>query len=671
MSNIIEFKKKMKVHIDEMIKNPLFLTDVSKEDMWETYIEGFPDGTNEIYKERREHDCNCCKSFIRAYGNLVTIKNNQLVSIWDVVSDVYPYNVVAEKMSKLVKSVRVKDVFVAEFQNLGTDKNRQGKLDDQIITWDHLYYKLPKSLVNKSSKSIESIQGSARDIKNVFKRSMDELTIDAAETIIDLTGQGSLYRGEEFVEVVTKFIEYKKQYDNIDEESKDNWCWLNCKGLGKIRNSAIGTLLIDLSKDLPLDESVKKWEKVMAPSNYKRPNAIYTKKMVADAMDKVKELGYEDSLGRKFATLEDITVNNVLWVNREAKKVITGNVFDELIEEIPDNSKKFDRVEEITIDDFVENVLPTATSIELMMENKHQSNLMSLIAPKDKEASSMLKWDNNFSWTYNGDITDSMKERVKKAGGNVNGVLRFSIQWNEKGDDRSDYDAHCIEPSGRHISFSNQGPHSSSGMLDVDIQDPGFKIAVENIIYTNLDRMDEGIYKFYVHNYLKRGKSGFSAEIEFDGRIYNYEYHHELDHKGRVTVAEIEFSKSNGIKFIKQLDSTTSTKEIWNIKTNKFLKVSTFMYSPNYWDGQKGKGNKHWFFFIDDCKNDNLPRGFFNEFLDDRLMEHKRVFEAVGAKMTVEASENQLSGLGFSSTKRNSITVRIDGKFKRVLKIKF
>lgn len=42
-----------------------------------------------------------------------------------------------------------------------------------------------------------------------------------------------------------------------------------------------------------------------------------------------------------------------------------------------------------------------------------------------------------------------------------------------------------------------------------------------------------------------------------------------------------------------------------------------------------------------------------------------------GSKMAVEMSDDQLSGLGFSSTKRNSVVAKIEGKFTRTIKLMF
>ena len=74
---------------------------------------------------------------------------------------------------------------------------------------------------------------------------------------------------------------------------------------------------------------------------------------------------------------------------------------------------------------------------------------------------------------------------------------------------------------------------------------------------------------------------------------------------------------------------------------------------------------------LENCINPDKARGFFNEFLNESLTEHRKVFEVLGAKMKVEESKNQLSGLGFSSTQRNQIVCKVQGSFSRIIKINF
>ena len=443
----------------------------------------------------------------------------------------------------------------------------------------------------------------------------------------------------------------------------------------RIRNTAIGTLLVNLSDGMNVDAAVTAFEKVVAPANYKRPKAIFTKKMLEDAQKTVTELGYMNSLGRRFATLDDITANNILFCNRDAAPRIAGamNPFEAMAKTVAIDPKKFGRAEEISIDKFIKNVLPTATGLELFMENRFSKNMMSLIAPQDKSAPSMFKWPNGFSWVYTGNMADSdIRENVKAAGGKVDGVLRFSIQWNDKpGEwDENDEDAHCIEPDKNHIYFNNKWHPRTDGRLDVDIVHPNQgKAAVENITWPDIKKMKEGEYSFYVNCFTSRGgKTGFRAEIEFDGNIYSFNYDKPLHQGQNVSVAKVTL-KDGKFSIKELLPSSTSTREIWGVNSNQFVPVSVAMYSPNYWDEQTGNGNRHYFFMLKDCVNPEKPNGFYNEFLKAELLQHKRVFEALGSQMAVQSVDDQLSGVGFSETKHDSFIVKVQGATERVLKV--
>jgi len=657
----------------------LYEVELDKDEMWNLYLDSFPAGTNEIFRERREHDCSCCRQFVKSIGNAVVIRNNEITTIWDFDTKSDTFQPVVDALSSYVKSKVVKDVWVNKFSKLGTFSNFEKLENGNIVEWDHFFLELPNQFVDRSSKSEAEVKGELRDTRNVFKRSLDEISEDSLLIVLELISQNSLYKGEEWKGVLSEFYKYKKQYDKLQTDTeKGIYTWEQSVkiggAMGRIKNHSIGTLLINISEGMDLDLAVKKYEAIVAPENYKRSKPIYSKKMLDEAKKTIEELGYMDSLNRRHATLDDITVNNILFSNKDSAKQIGGmDIFEEMASEVSINPKKFSKVEEISIENFVNNVLPTAKEIEVLLENKHSSNMVSLIAPENKDSKTMFKWDNGFSWAYVGNMTDSsMKENVKSAGGNVEGVLRFSIQWNDDGYDGNDLDAHCIEPNGNEIYFGDKTNYNTTGRLDVDITNPKRNTpAVENITWTDKSRMKRGAYKFFVNNFANRGgKSGFSAEIEFDGQVYSFHYSKEIRNKEKILVAEVTFD-GNGFSIVEKLPSNVSSKDIWNLKTNQFVPVSIAMFSPNYWNEQQGIGNRHYFFMLKDCVNPEMPNSFYNEFLKEDLMKHRRVFEALGSKMSVKDSELQLSGLGFSSTKRNAIIVKAKGQIERVLKVKF
>lgn len=60
--NFTQMRDELIRHFDEMTDGIDFLFEVNldKGEMWELYLDSFPAGSNEIFRERRHHDCSCC-----------------------------------------------------------------------------------------------------------------------------------------------------------------------------------------------------------------------------------------------------------------------------------------------------------------------------------------------------------------------------------------------------------------------------------------------------------------------------------------------------------------------------------------------------------------------------------------------------------------------------------
>jgi hypothetical protein len=655
----------------EMSTTRLFSTATDGAALWDVYLSSFPAGLNPIYKTRTEHDCGCCRHFIKSIGSVVNIVGGKVVTLWDFKID-SPYQQVADAMAIYVRGRAIENVYLHSERLVGTANSRQLLEDRSVKTWDHYYVNLPSTAVVRKDQ-IGPQTGEFRTTHDLMLRGLSGITPDAVETTLELIAQNSLYRGEEHKFAVTEFRKLQAQFAKLtNDTARDLFVWETMDGVhaavARIRNSVIGTLLVDLSEGKDLEDAVKQFETKVAPTNYKRPTALVTKAMVAQAQSKVDELGLATALERRYATLDDITVNNILFADRATKKAM--NVFDEIAAGAAVDVKKLGKIEEIQIADFIAKVLPSAQTVEILFENRHAGNLVSLVAPVDPTAKPLFKWPNGFSWSYIGDLADSIKERVKQAGGNVTGDFRASLAWFNY----DDLDLHLKLPDRTEIWFSQKTNLRTGGALDVDMNagSGNTRSAVENITFPKRGRMLEGEYILFVNQYCQRETKdvGFEIELEFDGTVHSFAWPNALRTSQNVVVCKFKYSRRDGLTIVESLPSKQASKTIWGLPTQTFHRVRVAMLSPNQWDGRE-IGNRHYFFMLDECLNDGTARGFFNEFLSESLTPHRKVLEMVGARMKTDASEVQLSGLGFSSTQKNYLLCRVTGSFARTVKILF
>lgn len=650
----LEVKNKVRERFNSLSGLPLFYKAVDRDKIWELYLNGFADPI-----ERQGHNCNCCKSFLRQYAGIVAIDNDFNVhSIWDIkdVPELFKQSIT--NIKNYIDSLPVTEVFYNFSKNAGTDKNTTA----DNVTWNHFHIEIPLKYV-KREKDIPSAKADVFSRVDVLHRSFSLISDDSCQTVIELINQGSLYRGNEYLKNVHEFQKLLKQYNSLSPEKAKVFAWVISPAISSavsmIKNTVIGTLLVDLTEGKDLDHAVSAYERMVAPTNYKRPKALVTPRMVEEAKKAINELGYTDSLERRLAIVDDLNINNVIF--RQTSSGLK-DVFDEITTNVVVNPKTLSKTEEISIDDFIKNVLPSTKKVELLLENRHLPNMVGLITAVHPESKGLFTWNNNFSWSYTGGITDAIKERVKAAGGSVEGDLRISLSWNNY----DDLDLHLLNDRGMHCYFRNT--KTGGAHLDVD-ENAGYgktRTPVENIIVKDFNSFSEGNYIILVHPYSIREKKdeGFTLQIEVAGETYDV----TVGDNTKEFKIEFTYTKKEGVKFLTKIQSSVASKQKWGLNTNQFVNVNNILLSPNYW-GQN-HGNKHFILSLDGCEPDEELRPFFNEFLTPEIITNKRMFEVLGSKIKVEnTAGKKVAGLGFSETIKNSFIVRVEGKFKRNLKI--
>ena len=675
MTDFHIFSKAVQEQFELMSKGELFTVDIDGDELYAAYQAAFPAGTNEVFRKQREHECSTCRNFIKNIGAVVSINDDlTLNTVWDVQATElpYPYSDVAFKMAILVNAMPIKGLFRAEEPTYGGKPNKDNETD---IVWNHFYGKVDKKhyLGSKSTPSAASVIGDYNNKLGVFKRAMTEFNLDSINTVVDLIESNNLYKGEEFKANVVGLRKLFIDYNTLLLTAQQNaFLFKNLQERGSIiKNSSIGTLIEDLSAGVELERAVKSYEDKVSGTNYKRPTALITPRMVADAMKTIDDLGIEDSLHRRLATIEDVAVTDVLYVDNDVRGKMKGGVGNLLLDAatapavIKDNAD----IERISLDTFLANVLPKAKKVEVLVKNEHQGNFMVLTAPAYSGTTPIFKWDNQFAWSYDGNITDSIKERVKAAGGAVDGALRISLAWFN----HDDLDLHVVEPSGAEIYFGNyrgrgalwnrQSLSPNGGMLDVDMNAGGgtTRTPVENVTF---DRMTDGEYRVIVHNYSKRETRdpGFTLEVAVNGVPMHYSAKSSPSSGSKNHALNLTVKNGAITKVVTGagIEGRAFSQEKWGVQTEQFTRVDSMMLSPNYW-GDNAVGNKHLFMILEGCKTDVPARGIYNEFLQPEFDKHRKVFEVLGNKMMCEPTANQLAGVGFSSTRKDIVTVRVNG----------
>ena len=453
-----DFAEEIMTQFNIMVEsgNPLVRVQ-PKDSLFKTYLENIKPEDNPIFRERRYFDGNYDHNFIRRVGNLAMITPDyKLVSLWDFESYTL-FEEARKALSDAIHDGQIIDIYLEKERIAGHKPNTDN--ENPNITWEHYYIELPNKLVN--TRDIDTKKHQTRDAHDVLKRTVQEVNIEDLHTIIDLIQENNLYRGQEFLSNLQKWVDLKKDYD---KNKSEEYLWFNAIKHGRsigYRSTVIGTLISDMYNGVELEKAINLYEAKVAPHNYKRPKSIVTTKMVEEAKETLEKLGFLDSIYRRPAKLTDIPADKILFTSQEQKAF---NVFDDMTKDSKASTKKskIEDAKEMSIHDLLSK-LKDLQKLELLPTYSLQANQIVLTEAKNQDAPSPFLWSNTLSWAYiNSDTADAVTMRVKNAGGNVEGDVRVSLSW----DNRDDLDLSVRRAGYSKIYFGNR--QAFGGELDVD-----------------------------------------------------------------------------------------------------------------------------------------------------------------------------------------------------------
>lgn len=686
----------------------LFRSSVSGYRLSEIYVKGFVN--DPVFRDPNSslHNCNACKNFLHRYGNIVALDENlDIMTMFDIPGVDEEYRNSFSLMSAELRAAKIAGVFVETYCSLSTelvyerpikddqpsymlglksnvkcytkeeaDKYPGTVKENEIVEFRHLSVSVPRKFVHFGCESAESVANEFRTSYEMFKAAVGVVTGDVLDDVADLNNRGALLNGNMYMDCIEGIRPKVAEYASVPEGKRDNWCWVNSHGFrfARFKNNNIGILCMDIASGKSMQEACREYNMRVDPKNYMKAKAPISRRQIEEAEKFVYENGYAESFDRRCATIDDIKVSDILHINNADGSPKRVSIFDNVkpTEEQP-GKIDFNDVEEVGIEKFMCTVLPGCTSVEAYLMNRHRGNMVTMTTSATKDSKPVFKWPNNYSWTYNGNLAgkSQIREEVKKAGGVVDAPFRFSIMWNEDGRDIVDLDAHCKEPDGHEIYYVNKCTLSrNGGMLDVDMIRPENR-GVENIFWKRIGM--DGTYVFFVENFCGGAYKNFKAELFVDGETYTYFVGFQLGKHEQVELARVEIRDGRVFDIRHSgyvVDTDAVRGNLYGLDTNMFHKVNLVCLSPNHWDSAVGA--KHYFFMLEGCKAPDKLRGFHNENLIPELLKHRKVMEVLANTRMVESTDGQLSGLGFNSTMRDELVVRVNtGGRLRVMKIKF
>ena len=288
----------------------------SRHEVFETYLNGFLTAV-----DKQDHNCNCCKGFLRRYGNLAILDEDCRIKslLWneDIVDDFYKQSIA--NMRLLVESSQIESVFY-----------RPITPSDSFIVGDvekggfhHFAFSVKN--INKYNDELilsDSAAAISRENFKITNINLKEFSKEVVTTVLDYFKlDAKLKVHTSHIANLAWFAELKNatsRYSGQQVSRNIVWKAIATASSGKIKiaSTVVGEFLKSRSTGTSYETAKANFLKMTDASKYMRPTVAPSEGAVQAAERIFKELDLEASLDRRFLRIDEII--NWVWQPKEA-----------------------------------------------------------------------------------------------------------------------------------------------------------------------------------------------------------------------------------------------------------------------------------------------------------------------------------------------------------------
>ena len=193
----------------------LFTLDCDIEEVWNLYLDSFPDEIRGIYYKKPWHDCQRCHLWFRTMANVVMIDDDYKIRTLFDFKTIPEYQDVFRTLDEFLKTKRVKNLFLHDKYSVGIFRSFAEYDDGKFDENHHFYLDLGEKFY-EDTENLSSVLGDARTQRQLFEDTLNMISPDAVDTVLELVYSNTLYRSVQWKDTLEGLKVVFEEFGQLD-----------------------------------------------------------------------------------------------------------------------------------------------------------------------------------------------------------------------------------------------------------------------------------------------------------------------------------------------------------------------------------------------------------------------------------------------------------------------